>query len=113
MDVEPLKGYADALEDATIPEAGMNWRGESQVYVKARVMPGQVIAVQESFDTAWEARVRGQRRPVRSDGLGLMIIDTGCAGDCEVELTYGTTAEVWICRFLSSLACVLLLGLLI
>jgi hypothetical protein len=117
MDVAPLRIYTAALDDPLLPLAELKWQGQSKAYIRAQVRRAQVVSVQVNFHPAWQARVKGQRRPVRSDGLGLMIIDTGCDGNCEVELSYGTTPEVWVCRGLSAaafiLVSVLLLGLLI
>ena len=110
LDLEPVRRYVAALDDASLPLAGMTWLGQSKGRIQARVMPGQVLALQINYDPAWKARVNGVERPVRRDGLGLMVVDTGCAGECVVDLDYGTTAEIWFCRVLSALAS---LGLLI
>jgi hypothetical protein len=50
---------------------------------------------------------------VHGDQLGLIVIEPGCDGSCDVSLTFGVTAEGWICRVLSLLATLLGLGCLI
>ena len=50
---------------------------------------------------------------LRKDGLGLMVVEPHCSGQCEVELEFGPTTETWISRLLSGAASVLLLLLVI
>ncbi len=104
LDLEPVRGYVAALDDTSLPDAELKWAGQSTATVRARVLSNQVVALQINYDPAWQARVNGLQRPVRKDGLGMMVVDTGCAGDCVVELNYGTTRQIWLWRFLSALA---------
>ncbi len=113
LDVEILRPYVSALDDPAIPVTELKWEGQSKLHIRGRVMPGQVLSVQETYNPGWRAVVKGRTRPVFSDGLGLIVIDTGCNGDCEVDLSFGATGETWLCRGLSGLASILLLGLLI
>ena len=84
--------------------AAMTWQGLSKAAIHTSAGPGQVIAVQVTYDPAWHARAGGHEVPVRKDGLGLMVIEPGCDGDCRVEMYYGTTPEIWFCRIMSLLA---------
>ena len=67
--------------------------------------------MQVSYDPGWHARVNGQAREVRQDGLGLMWIRPGCNGSCEVDLAYDGGWELRLCHYLSlaAIATVLLL----
>jgi hypothetical protein len=112
LDVEPLRPYVAALDDPALPLMDLKWEGQSKASVTGRMMPGEALSVQENYDPGWQARVLGQLRPVRSDGLGMMVIDTGCSGECKVELSFGLTREARICRILSGIASGLLVGLL-
>jgi len=62
---------------------------------------GQVISVQETYMAGWRARIGGREVPVRGDKLGLIVIEPGCNGPCEIDLTFGVTPEGWTCRILS------------
>ncbi|HWE52635.1 MAG TPA: hypothetical protein VG273_22780 [Bryobacteraceae bacterium] len=112
LDIEPMRPYIEALDDPALPEMTLRWEGQSKARITGRMMAGEVLSVQVNYDPGWEALVQGLARPVRSDGLGLMVVDTGCTGDCAVELRFGVTREAWACRILSLLASVLLLVLL-
>ena len=112
LDVEPLRPYVEALDDPALPLMELKWEGQSKASVTGRMMPGEVLSVQENYDPGWHARVQGKLRPVRSDGLGLLVVDTGCSGECRVELSFGLTRDAWICRVLSLMASLLLVGLI-
>jgi hypothetical protein len=73
------------------------------------MLPGQALSVQVSYHPGWHAHVQGRSVPVRRDGLGLMWMDPGCSGPCEVQLDYDGGWELRLCRYLSVAA---LLGLL-
>ncbi len=49
----------------------------------------------------WRARIGGRDAPVRGDKLGLIVIDPGCDGPCQIDLSFGVTPEGWIYRILS------------
>jgi hypothetical protein len=66
--------------------------------------PGQAVSIQVTQHPGWRARVNGTSRPIKSDGLGLMWLETGCNGICDVQLEYDGGAELRICRLLSALA---------
>ena len=107
LDLDPLRAYVSALDDPSLPVAEMKIEGQSKAFIHANLKPGQLLSVQENYDPAWRARVQGRDRAVKTDGLGLILIDPGCAGDCEVELSRAVTGEMWTCRILSGMAAVL------
>jgi hypothetical protein len=110
LDLEPARAYVAALDDGTLPVVKPEWQGLSKVAFRTNMTPGQVIAVQMNYAPGWRARVGGNARTVRKDGLGMMIVDPQCNGDCAVEMEFGATAETWICRVLSGAAALLLLA---
>ena len=61
----------------------------------------------------WRATVAGHDVPVRGDKLGLMVVDPGCDGTCRINLSFGITAEVWICRTLSGLVTLIVFAVLV
>jgi hypothetical protein len=103
LDLEPAAAYVNALDDPALPLAELEWRSPSRALIRASLMRGQLISVQETFDTGWRALSNSRRVPVKKDGLGLIIIDPGCEGDCRIELDYGATPETWLCRLASGL----------
>jgi hypothetical protein len=56
--------------------------------VRTDAREGQLISIQVSYHPGWHARAGRREVPVASDGLGLIWLDPGCPGPCEVELDY-------------------------
>jgi hypothetical protein len=110
LDVEPVRPYVAALEDASLPAATLTWESPQRARIAAVMNPGQVLSVQESQAPGWRASVHGKPVPVRKDGLGLMVIDPACSGPCEVELSFGPSGETWLCRAFSLIATLILAG---
>jgi hypothetical protein len=103
LDLNPARAYVAALDDPSLALAEMTWSGSSAYRVRAPMQRGQVISVQVTHMPGWEATVNGHAIPVRSDQLGLTVLEPGCEGNCEIEVRYGVTAESWACRALSAL----------
>ncbi len=101
LDTEPARAYVAALDDASLPAAEIRWESPSRAVIRTSMNSEQVLSVQETYMAGWEASVGSRRVPVHGDELGLMVIDAGCKGPCEVRLSYGVTTQGWICRFLS------------
>ena len=102
LDPDPARAYVAALDDATLPLADLTWLSPSRAAIRTSMHPGQVISVQETWMPGWEARVGGREVPVRGDKLGMIVIEPGCDGPCQVDLSFGLTPEGWICRILSA-----------
>lgn len=111
LDLEPVRAYVAALDDARFPEATLTWRGNSQFSVRARMERGQVFSVQETWVPGWKATVNGRSVPLHADGIGLMVAEPGCEGNCAVEFAYGVTPEAWFCRILCGVASLSLIWL--
>jgi len=103
LDVDPIRPYVAALNDPTLPLADFSWRGTSEATIRSLMKPGQVLSIQVNYAPGWRATAAGREVPVRSDALGMLVVESHCDGPCEVLLKYGPTREAWICRILSTL----------
>jgi hypothetical protein len=101
LDIAPVEPYVAALEDPRYPLAAFQWKGMSAADIRATVEPGQVIAVQVTYERGWEAWAGGKRLRVRGDGIGLMVIEPDCAGPCEISLRYTGGTERVVTRAIS------------
>ena len=88
LDIEPARAYVAALDDPQYPGAAFQWKGMSEAVIRADVHPGQVVAVQVTYDRGWEAWSNGRRLPVRGDAIGQMVIEPEKSGPCEIDLRY-------------------------
>jgi len=93
LDVGPLRRYVEALEDPTLPLAHLEWQNPEQGRITAKVIGNQVVSVQITYDPGWRASVGGRPVAVRSDGLGMMVIDPACAVDCTIDLEFAGGME--------------------
>ena len=100
-DTEEVEKYAAALDDPSLPAAEFQWQGENQIHIRTKASPGQVITVQVTHHPGWHAKANGAARQIHADGLGLMWIQPGCNGSCDVQLEYDGGAELRICHWLS------------
>jgi uncharacterized membrane protein YfhO len=44
--------------------------------------------VQIAWFPGWKATVHGQPAPVSADGMGFIVIQPKCLGDCEIDLAW-------------------------
>jgi hypothetical protein len=102
LDTGELERYVKAIEDPSLPEAGFVWRNDHTATIEARLEPHQVISVQETFNPGWRATIHGVPQSVKKDGLGLLVIEPACQGECEISLTYDGGQE-WRATCLASL----------
>ena len=95
LDIGPVEPYVAALDDPRYPLAGFRWTSLSEAEIHARVEPGQVIAVQVTYDSGWKAYDHGRPLRVRGDSIGLMVIEPDSSGPCDVSLRFtGGTARI-------------------
>jgi hypothetical protein len=99
LDTGPTEKYVAAI-DAAAP-AEMRWSGPDHAVVRAVIRPGQVLSVQECYFPGWIATVRGEPRTVRADGLGMIVVEPGCSGDCEIDLRFAGNRWEWLFRAVS------------
>jgi hypothetical protein len=100
LDTDPAVDYVSALENPALPQTQIQWTAPSRAMIRAHMTRGQVISVQVTYNPAWRANSGGRPLTVRKDGLGLIVIEPGCDGACEVDLHYGATPETWFCRLM-------------
>jgi hypothetical protein len=112
LDTDPVVDYVSALDNASLPQTQIDWTGPSRALIRARMKRAQVISVQVTYNPAWRANSAGRPLTVRKDGLGLVVIEPGCEGDCEVNLYYGATPETWFCRVMCALLTIMLATML-
>ena len=109
-DVAPLLPYLAALENPALPPAEFTWLSPHEARIVAELRREHLIATQVSYHPGWRAWVNGERRRILRDKLGLMTIESKCAGRCVVELLYDGGAEMWLARFAGAAA---VLGVLV
>jgi hypothetical protein len=113
LDIEPALDYVKALDNPALPQSQILWTGPCRAVIRARMTREQVISVQVTYNPAWRANSNGRPLTVRKDGLGLVVIQPNCDGDCEVDLHYGATPETWLCRLMSTLVSAALAAMMI
>jgi hypothetical protein len=104
LDIEPVEAFVAALEDPRYPVAELEWTGMSEAVIRASVEAGRMVAVQMTYTPGWEAWVDGERRLVRGDAIGQMVVEPDCSGPCEITLRYTGGMERVLTRGLSAMA---------
>jgi hypothetical protein len=99
IDVDPLRPYVAALDDASMPRAEFHWTSQHSAKIRGTLRAGQVISVQEAWHRGWHANV-----PVGRDELGQMVLDPGRDGPFDIDLIYDGGTEMKIARVLRWLA---------
>lgn len=107
LDIAEVERFDAALDDARLPLASFRWAGPSQAHISAPLRPGEVLAVQVTYDPGWIATANGRPARIDRDGIGLMTIRPECDGPCEVDLSFDGGLERKICRALSLLVMLL------
>jgi len=104
--------YAAAIEDPGHPEAQCAWPDPGHARIRATLSRGDVVSVQMEYVHGWKASVGGQSRRVRADGIGFVLIEPECEGDCEIDLQWTGPWDYYVTAFVSlaglALAAVLL-----
>lgn len=100
LDVDELRTFDTALDSS--PAAQVTRDDVNHVRIRATIHPGEVVSTQITYDAGWNAVVGHGSRPIRADGIGLMVIDPGCVGDCEIDLHYDGGLEVRCCQIASA-----------
>jgi hypothetical protein len=98
-DTDEIERYVSALED--MPAAEFHWAGRNSIQIRATTAPAQAISIQVSYHPGWHARVENRTIQVRRDGLGLIWLQPGCSGPCEIQLDYDGGWELRLSRYVS------------
>ena len=93
---EPITTFARALAANPLPE--VHWANPQHATIDATLDPGQLLYVQVAWHPGWRATRDGKPVPVRSDGLGQIVIEPGCSGPCSVQLTWSGGVEMTLAR---------------
>jgi uncharacterized membrane protein YfhO len=101
IDVVELRPFVAALDNSSLPVASTVWPDVNDAQIRAQMSAGQVISVATNYHSGWTATANGKSAPVRADGLGLIVIQPDCSGDCAVNLHWSPGPEPWICLAIS------------
>ena len=102
LDVPQVAQFVAAMEDPALPLADFSWQSDTRARISTEAHPGQVIAVQVSYDPGWVATANGRPAAVTRDGIGLIALHPSCDGRCEIELSFNGGAQRRICLRLSA-----------
>jgi hypothetical protein len=83
-----IRKYARATGDAARPAAAFEWRGSGKAVIRANLHPDDLLSVQVAWFPGWKAAVRGVAKPVSPDGMGFIVIQPHCRGDCDIDLAW-------------------------
>ena len=103
LDTADVERFVAALDDPTLPIADFHWKDTEHARISTSVQAGQSVAVQITYDPGWFAEANGKPARITRDGIGLATIHPGCAGPCEIDLSWDGGLERRVCRILSLL----------
>jgi len=97
LDTDEVKRFVTALDAAPRP-AALEWRGANRARIRALLKSGEIVSIQINYHPGWHATIKGSNRTVRADGIGLIVVDPNCIGDCEIILQYDGGWANRLCR---------------
>lgn len=100
IDIEQVRTYVDAIDDPALPEAGFVWRTRHSAEILTSAKPNHIVSVQVTYDRGWRAQANGREARVYEDGLGFLVIEPHCDGECRIELVYDGGREARVSRWL-------------
>lgn len=103
LDVREMERYVAALDDPTLSEAPLIWRDRHRAEIHTTLQPRQAVSIQITYTPGWTAAINGAPEKVLKDGLGFLLLEPECQGQCEIILTYDGGTE-WALTCLASLA---------
>lgn len=103
LDVEEVRRFVAALDNPAFPLAEFAWLSNTRAHIATELHPGQLVAVQVTYDPGWVATANGRPAPVTRDGIGLLTIHPQCDGRCEIDMSFDGGAQRRICLGLSLL----------
>jgi hypothetical protein len=102
-DVDPLRPYVAALEDASMPEARFEWTSAHSGRIETEIREGEAVSWQEAWHAGWHATVGGKEIPIARDALGLTTIYPP-AGRSTIDLLYDGGVEMRMAHWLSAIS---------
>ena len=103
LDVEEVARFVAAIENPALPLADFSWLSNTRARIATELHPGQVVAVQVTYDPGWVATANGRPALATRDGIGLLTLHPQCDGRCEIDLSFDGGAQRRICLGLSVL----------
>jgi hypothetical protein len=103
LDVPEVARFVAAMENPALPLADFSWQSDTRARIDTEAHPGQVVAVQVSYDPGWVATANGRPAAVTRDGIGLITLHPSCDGRCQILLSFDGGAQRKICLGLSAL----------
>jgi len=101
LDVQETRAYVQALEDPNSASADFQWTNRHAAEIHAALRHDDVLSVQVTYHPGWHALVNGASRRVFGDGLGQLVIEPNCDGQCSVQLAYDGGVEMLTARIVS------------
>jgi len=96
-DLSETRAYVQAL---TTP-AKFQWTSRHSAVIEAALTPEQVISVQITYHPGWRALANGKPCRVSGDGLGQIVVEPACSGECKMDLIYDGGPELRAATILS------------
>ncbi|HEY6392239.1 MAG TPA: hypothetical protein VIX89_13220 [Bryobacteraceae bacterium] len=98
LDVQETRAYVQALENPNYPVADFRWTSRHSAEIRAAFRQDDLLSVQVTYHPGWHALVKGKPRRVFGDGLGQLVIEPNCVGQCGVQLIYDGGLEMLTAR---------------
>ena len=96
IDTEQMTNYVRAIDNPEFPEVSFRWTSQHSAELNGHLVEGEVIATQISYFPGWKATAGGVPLRTYKDGLGFLVIEPKCSGDCRVHLVYDGGPEMRI-----------------
>jgi hypothetical protein len=91
--------------------ADFQWVRNGRARIHGRLRKDDLISVQVAHVPGWTARIAGRHIDVRRDGLGFLLLEPRCEGDCEVDLVWHGRPDLPFAQWISiaTLACTIIM----
>jgi hypothetical protein len=96
LDLDEVRVFVAAVE-SDAKGGTIEWDGANHARIRTSPELGEIVSTGITYNSGWHATVNGTPRPVRADGIGLMAIDAGCVGPCEIHVEFDGGWEWRIC----------------
>ncbi len=80
--------YAQATMDPGRPRAAFEWQRSGHARVRANLRADDLVSVQVAWFPGWKATANGRPSAISTDGLGFLLLQPRCTGDCEIDLAW-------------------------
>jgi hypothetical protein len=106
IDVTELRPFVAALDDPSLPLSKFEWQDADDARITGTLTPDEVYSVAVNYDKGWTASRDGHDVPLHADGMGMIVVEPGCSGNCEIRLHWsaGWEPAFVIAAFLLTLA---------